>query len=60
MAGMEIAGSVDSDSAVDGVVEMMLDATQNCFEPLTADRLFDWHAALISHWQKWYVQNQGC
>jgi Fic family protein len=47
MAGMEIAGSIESDSAVDGVVEMMLDATQNCFEPLTADRLFDWHAALF-------------
>jgi Fic family protein len=45
--GMEIAGSVDSDRNVDGVVEMMLDATQNCFEPLTADRLFDWHAALF-------------
>jgi Fic family protein len=45
--GMEIAGSVDSDRNVDGVVEMMLDATQNCFKPLTADRLFDWHAALF-------------
>jgi Fic family protein len=47
MAGMEIAGSIESDSAVDGVVEMMLDATQNCFEPLTKERLFDWHAALF-------------
>ena len=45
--GMEIAGSVDSDRNVDGVVEMMIDATQNCFKPLTADRLFDWHAALF-------------
>lgn len=45
--GMEIAGSVDSDRNVDGVVEMMLDATQNSFKPLTADRLFDWHAALF-------------
>jgi Fic family protein len=44
---MEIAGSIDSDRDVDGVVEMMLDATQNCFEPLTAERLFDWHAALF-------------
>src|SRR5690554_2499769 len=31
--GMEIAGSVESDRNVEGVVEMMLDATQNCFEP---------------------------
>jgi len=45
--GMEIAGSVESDRNVDGVVEMMLDATQNCFKPLTAERLFDWHAALF-------------
>ncbi|MGC9343789.1 MAG: Fic family protein [Bacteroidales bacterium] len=45
--GMEIAGSIDSDRDVDGVVEMMLDATQNCFEPLTAERLFNWHAALF-------------
>jgi Fic family protein len=45
--GMEIAGSVESDRNVDGVVEMMLDATQNCFEPLTPERLFDWHAAFI-------------
>jgi Fic family protein len=45
--GMEIAGSVESDRNIDGVVEMMLDATQNCFMPLTSDRLFDWHAALF-------------
>jgi len=45
--GMEIAGAVDSDRSVEGVVEMMLDATQRCFDPLTADRLFDWHAALF-------------
>ncbi len=45
--GMEIAGSVESDRNVDGVVELMLDATQNCFKSLTADRLFDWHAALF-------------
>jgi len=45
--GMEIAGSVESDRSVDGIVEMMLDATQNCFKSLTAERLFDWHAALF-------------
>ena len=45
--GMEIAGSVESDRNVDGIVEMMLDATQNCFKPLTKERLFDWHAALF-------------
>ncbi len=45
--GMQIAGSIDSDRNVDGMVEMMIDATHNCFKPLTADRLFDWHAALF-------------
>lgn len=45
--GLEITGSVESDRNVDGVVEMMLDATQNCFKPLTKTRLFDWHAALF-------------
>lgn len=45
--GMEIAGAVESDRSVEGVVEMMLDATQKCFVPLTVDRLFDWHAALF-------------
>jgi hypothetical protein len=44
---MDIAGSIESDRNVDGIVEMMLDATQNCFEPLSAERLFDWHAALF-------------
>ena len=45
--GMEIEGAIESDRNVDGVVEMMLDATQNCFKPLTKSRLFDWHAALF-------------
>ena len=45
--GMKIAGSVESDRDVDGIVEMMLDATQNCFKPLTNERLSNWHAALF-------------
>ena len=45
--GMEITGSVASDRNVDGMVEMMIDATQHCLKPLTAERLFDWHAALF-------------
>lgn len=45
--GMDIAGTVHSDRNVEGVVEMMLDATQNFSQPLTKDRLFDWHAALF-------------
>lgn len=45
--GIEIAGSVESDRHVDGVEQMMLDATQSCFQTLTHERLFDWHAALF-------------
>ena len=45
--GLEFAGAMMSDKIVDGMVEMMIDATTNCFKPLTKDRLFDWHAALF-------------
>ncbi len=45
--GMDIAGLVPSDRHVDGVVEMMLDATQNFKKPLTKNRLFGWHACLF-------------
>lgn len=45
--GMDISGLVPADRSVEGVVEMMLDATQNYNMPLTADRLFDWQAALF-------------
>lgn len=45
--GMEIAGLVPANRNVEGVVEMMLDATQKFDSPLTAERLFSWHAALF-------------
>ena len=45
--GLDYAGMVYSDRNVDGVVEMMLDATQNFDKPLDEDRLFNWHAALF-------------
>jgi Fic family protein len=45
--GIELAGAVPTDRNVDGVVEMMLDATQEYTNDLTADRLYDWHAALF-------------
>jgi Fic family protein len=45
--GMDVAGLVPADRHVEGVVEMMLDATQNFDRPLTRQRLFDWHAALF-------------
>lgn len=45
--GLDIAGLVPTDRNVEGVVEMMLDATQNYGKALTKNRLFDWHGALF-------------
>jgi Fic family protein len=44
---IDIGGLTVADRNVEGVVEMMLDATQGYARPLTARRLFDWHAALF-------------
>jgi Fic family protein len=38
---------IPADRNVEGVVDMMLDATQNYLNPLTDERLFGWHAALF-------------
>jgi Fic family protein len=45
--GLDIAGLVPASRHVEGIVEMMLDATQKFSKPLTKDRLFGWHAALF-------------
>lgn len=45
--GMDIAGVAPSDRNVEGIVDMMLDATQKYDQPLTMDRLFGWHSALF-------------
>lgn len=45
--GIDIGGAVPSSRSVDGVVEMMLDATRHYAQALTAERLFGWHAALF-------------
>ncbi|MFI5151576.1 MAG: Fic family protein [Bacteroidia bacterium] len=45
--GMDIGGLVPADRNVEGVVEMMLDATQNYKKILNKDRLFGWHSALF-------------
>jgi Fic family protein len=45
--GMDIGGLQPADRHVDGVVEMMLDATQHYEQPLTQERLFGWHASLF-------------
>jgi Fic family protein len=45
--GLDFGGNVKASRDVEGVVEMMLDATQKYTEPLTAERLFGWHASLF-------------
>lgn len=45
--GLEAPGSVDDTRNVDEVVSIMLDATRNCDEPITHERLFGWHNALF-------------
>jgi Fic family protein len=45
--GINTAGLVSSSRHIEGIVEMMLDATQRFSLPLTEERLFGWHAALF-------------
>lgn len=45
--GVDIGALAPVDRYVEGVVEMVLDATANCHAPVTRDRLFGWHAALF-------------
>jgi len=45
--GMDIGALTPADRNVEGVVEMMLDATQKFTAPLTVERLFGWHASLF-------------
>jgi Fic family protein len=58
--GIDIVKAVDSDRHVDGIVEMMLDATQRYDTPLTKDRLFGWHAVLFpTGWSRLYKITVG-
>ena len=45
--GLEVAGTQPADRNVEGVVAMMLDATQKYALPLTEERIFGWHSALF-------------
>ena len=47
--GLDYGGLIPPDRDVEGVVEMMLDATQNYSQPLTEERLFEWHSSSVSH-----------
>ena len=45
--GMNVSELPTPDRSVEGIVELMLDATRNCDAPLTQERLFSWHDALF-------------
>lgn len=45
--GVDIGALAPVDRHVDGIVDMVLDATSNAIAPLTIDRLFGWHGALF-------------
>ncbi len=45
--GLDEDGTLAEDHYVEGLVDVMLDAVRGCREPLTAERLFGWHAALF-------------
>ncbi len=45
--GVQITNEIESSHYIDGVVEMMLDATNNFSDPLTDERLFGWHNCLF-------------
>lgn len=45
--GLDNSGLKNSDRHIDGVVEMMLDATQNADKTISTERLFGWHGALF-------------
>lgn len=45
--GLDIGALAPVDRHVEGVVEMVLDATANCHAPVSRERLFGWHAALF-------------
>ncbi len=45
--GMDAGGAAQADRDVEGVVELMLDATRRYDQPLTTERLFDWHVSLF-------------
>ncbi len=45
--GVDIGALAPVDRDVEGVVEMVLDATANCYSPVSRERLFGWHASLF-------------
>ena len=45
--GLDVGGGINVERNVEGIVEMMMDATRHYDKPLTKHRLFGWHASLF-------------
>ena len=45
--GLDTAGMPEADHYTEGVVQILIDAVQKSSDPLTAERIFNWHAALF-------------
>jgi Fic family protein len=45
--GLPTGGLQKEDRSVEGIVNVVLDATQKCSQPLTKERLCNWHRALF-------------
>jgi Fic family protein len=54
--GMDVGGVQAADRHVEGVVDMMLDATRRYDQPLSEERLFAWHAALFPTGRSWNAE----
>ena len=55
--GIDIGALTPADRNVDGVVEMMLDATQKFAEPLTKERLFGLACSIVPYWPQRHAPN---
>ncbi|MCB9425789.1 MAG: Fic family protein [Flavobacteriales bacterium] len=59
--GIENAGIIHVNRDVEGIVEMLLDATQKYDEPLTHQRIYGWHACLFpTGWSGMHQIDTGC
>ncbi len=54
--GIDVGGLRPSDRHVDGIVDMLVDVTRGFDEPLTDERLFEWHAALFPSGQSGLIK----
>lgn len=59
--GFNYTGVVHVNRDVEGIVEMMLNATQKYNDPLDEERIFGWHASLFpTGWSGMYRIETGC